>query len=259
MTAVIEYLFRGYIRTASFKKVSELFDANNVVSIMAQRQIQDDAQIEELPRAKNKAKFVTIRKTNQVSYTVFWDARRCAGSFPVDNIFRLIDGGIIGGVSYPSIGDMVIQHIELLFSSPRIADYLNDLLESKKKPRVFTEATKFYARFTRSPDSMEPELKKIKEIQILNEYEVEKYKFKYTILDLVELKTERAVKYGEKENLSVTDDKKLIRYVLEDSLDWDAWSAISRDNLLQKIRPCAIRCYQKSRKEGWIMLSDEEV
>lgn len=243
-----DYKLVLFIRTNCFSKVVDMFGAERIQSCRFERSVKKLSKREVLPEDPHKAKYLQ-RDINTIhSFCVDWDSRKHGGSFPADKVKMLLVKA--------DIGDLTTIRVTYRFESPELSEYLNNELESAKKERVFTPKTNFYALFEMYHGD---ELKSLPWMNSLNSYEIEHYQFKVSSLDLKKFQTDRAWKYGEVENISVSDDKKLL-YLIAKSLMFDGWPVQLRtmkDG--QVVRPVAVRQYNKSKINEWTLSNQMEV
>jgi hypothetical protein len=252
----MEWLYVGYIRTNAFLKAIGMFDPEHIMQVDLARDVQRETKREAF-------KDVIYRDRKVVeSFGVAWEAEKHGGSFPVFPVDKVKQGITKGG-----LGDFIVRSIQHRFTSKKLALYLNEEIRTRAldkgkdiKDVVFLpEHCEFYASYS---NNFSDDLKALPYVKPLNQHEIDLYKFKLACLDLVELKTERSVKYGEKEHIPVRDDIQIIRYVLN-ALDWDGWPAEKRIVELPGAtvvpKPVAIRQYHITASKGWQLAGEKEV
>jgi hypothetical protein len=251
--AVQEYRYVGFLRTNCFSKAVGLVKEEDIVSVELERTIQREVE------RKSVQDIVFRDRMTTDNYLVVWDAETNGGLFPTMTVKTLVEKG--------KLGDMGVKSIVYCVKSWKVVDILNEGIrdraaEARKRTKdiVYLDRdAKLYAAFT---NCHAEELKKLPYIAQLNKFEIDTYRFKVSCLDLTELHTERAVKYGEQENISVNDDGQLIREVLR-SLDWTGWPpgrrTIEVGGVVTTPNPAAIRQYLMSGQKSWTLVGEKEV
>lgn len=242
----------AFIRTTSFLKAIGMFDPESVVEVSLWRTARREHTKEEV------GGFLYREREVRDAFVVDWKRKRVGGRFPLEKMRRMIVKA--------DLGDMVLEHICHTFESQNLVDQLNDEIEIRAKGRkdviYLKDGTKFYATYKSNKAG---ELNTLPEMKALNRYEADKYGFKLCALDLVDLRTERSIKYGEKEYINVNEDADLLRAVLRDGLDVGGWPSESRtvapdgESRKRTIKPAAIRQYRLNKQKSWQLAQAIEV
>lgn len=254
---VTEYRFVGFIRTMSFLKSVGLF-GNRISEMKLVRNKERTIHKDSLPKLKNKMDarlpWFYRRIITKEDYVTDWKSSKHGQVFPTNKVRRLIQK--------LDIGDLVVERVVFRFRSPRLVQILNaDIIDSGRTgPVLLKPDTDFYAVFV---NHYRDDYKTLAYIRELNKKELDEHLFKLSCLELVGLWTERAVKYGEKERISVSDDKHLVEAVLHDGLDWSGWPEEERvakvRGELRPVKPVSKRVEKLIGVKNYALIGEEEV
>lgn len=245
---MIDQRFVGYVRSVSFiRLMNEMLDTKQIIRLNASRTVQRDSKSLRFPE-KPRTPFVFKDSTCTDSYIVEWGTEN-GGHFPAMKVETLIE--------LEKLGDFGIQTLEYCFQSADVVDTLNAeiKLRSKKTPVLLKPDTKLFAIFA---NNWSPEIPKIDIVVKLNKKEVGELGFRYSVLDLVALKTERSVNYGETENINVNSCPILVKAILKAIMKDTRWSYTDGD-MPRKAKPCAVRVYNLKGDKEWQLQGDEEI
>ena len=246
----------GYIRSVCYTKVMGMITPAQIVKVEAIRGMQRSVKRVAIP-PNPKVPFIFFEHRTEEEYALRWDGPECGGCFPNEKVKTMI--------STKQIGDMTINRLVFSFKSPKTIDLLNNELEMRavqkhKKPILLKQDCLLYATFR---SCCSDDLKKLNSVVHLNQKAILDLGFKVACLDLVDLRTERSVNYGENEAINVNDSTKLIRQVLKDALNWDGWPEQERtyevDHKHQVDNPVAIRTYNLKGQNEWVLAGEEEI
>lgn len=244
----------GYIRTSLYTKVIGMVKPERVVDLRGVRQAFENTKKEEV------GPVLHITYMNE-QYRVNWrrGEHQKHPFFPAGPMARLL--------KEKKLDDMVISEVTFEFTSGDVIDCLNDVLRSRytakhtpEEKRVFLKSgLRLYGKFVDNPRS---DVHKCRYVDALNLQARKTLRGSIGVLDLADLKTERAVEYGEPESWPIDEDTDLIRATLKE-LDFDGWPESDRiiDEGGVKVipNPAAIRQYRKDKRDAWSLQAEVEV
>ena len=238
------------IRTSCFKKAIGMFNKDAITGIQASRGLQKTMELHKL--GVNTVPYFEKRERHNTDWYLDWNG---PGNFNPQIVEKQI--------TKEELGDFIIERVEYSFESEALGRMLNDIVAKTcagKKVGKVSARERFHATFT---NNYNMELKDVPYLKELNQHEIDKYRFKVSCLDLIDLHTDRVERYGEKENISLNDTT-MIREILR-SLDWNGWPQDQRmftnkDDIPTTVKyPVAIRQYVLSDNKKWIYQHQEEL
>lgn len=238
----------GYIRTTTYKRLVPLLGPERITRIDGSRRLVKQRKREEI-------QFLTAIWSGQTTYSMDWRKGQ-TGPFPVKVMNRLLEER--------KVADMVIQTAEVLVESRAAIDLLNGILReryevAKGTAQVFLEPTdRILLRFENNPSA---EACHLPYVEALNADVRSTLNATTGVMDLKSIRTERWLKYGEREEWDINDIV-LLRTLLR-TLHKEGWAEAERfvedDGVRHVAAPFAVRIYTKHSKVGWQLSDFEEV
>lgn len=250
------YRYVGYIRTNSFQKAIGMFDPKRITRLKTYRSKKRETIEKEQHRNFAFREITTIEK-----FIIDWDKKQHAYTCP-DCPINIINKMI---TDY-DLDDVVLEELEYEFTDPKVTTWLNSLIEDgntgkrRKKKDIITlpSTTKLYVTFKNKTTRDAEALKYLRQLN----KDVTDYGFKFGVLDIVKLETERVKKYGEREKLPIHDLVDVSRWIFW-NLRKDGWPPsdrlVTENGIERTANPAVVRQYKMSQKKGWTLQKEFQV
>lgn len=234
----------GMIRTNRFSQAIRLFPSGSLRRVEVYRSRRTAT-------TRDIYKNWILEDVDEIhTYNVNWNYWEKGTRFELDKVIKLI--------MERDLGEMTMEEVEFEFQDPQIISAFADELDGEAAER-FPMDTKLYATFR---NNFSPEVRKDPYVQALNAAFIRRWRLRYGVLDLHRLETERAKKYGEKEQIPVFDWPEIARLVLG-NLEAGGWPHEEREatvnGQLCHPKPFALRRYEAASRKGWALIGTEEI
>jgi hypothetical protein len=237
----------GYIRTTTYKRLVPLLGPERITRITGSRRLLKQRRREDI-------QFLTAIWSGQTTYSIDWRKGQ-QGPFPVRVMNRLLEER--------KVTDMVVQAVDALVESPAAISHLNTILKARyegtRMAQVLLEPTdRILLHFENNPSD---DACHLPYIEALNSDVRQSLNSTTGVMDLKSIRTERWLKYGEREEWDLNDIT-LLKTLLR-TLHKDGWPEAERfveeGGVRHVASPFAVRIYTKHSKVGWELSAFEEV